>query len=140
MAIHRGTLSRQEAARCVLTAPTNSTPGTSPGTSLGTSVSPSASASASPTPGGAAAGDRWRHGESCFNMKGIIIIVNITSRRHVSTSFTCRERLLIHCHIVKETNLIYILINNIFPCFNLYRTCYETDSRDNASYHIRFYL
>ena len=28
----------------------------------------------------------------------------------MSTSFTCRERLLMHCHIVKETNLIYIYV------------------------------
>ena len=38
----------------------------------------------------------------------------------MSTSFTCRERLLIHCHIVKETNLIYILSNNIFPFVLIY--------------------
>ena len=52
-------------------------------------------------------------GESCLNMKGIIIIVVIMIKHRVSMLFICLEMCLIYSHVIK----IGLVIT--------YRTCYE---------------
>ena len=63
-----------------------------------------------------------------FEYEGYYYYIVIMIKHRVSMLFICQEMCLIYSHIIK-TGLVIT-----------YRTCYEKDSRENASLHIRFYL